>query len=108
MTLETNDRPATVAGTGGAAADADVERAFRHLLNWWKRDTLVMSSTTQMFRHPAYRAIVAMGDAAVPLLLDELRREPDQWIWALRDITGVDILPPPDCYELPKLTDAWL
>ncbi len=31
--------------------------------------------------------MVEMGPAVVPLILDELRREPDQWFWAVESIT---------------------
>ena len=33
-----------------------------------------------------YQRIVGMG-LSVPLILEELRREPDQWFWALEAIT---------------------
>ena len=49
-----------------------------------------MSSITEMATHPAYQQIIGMCDAALPLIFAELRRNPDQWFWALKAITGAD------------------
>ncbi len=34
-----------------------------------------------------YQRIIGIGWPVVPLILDELQREPDQWFWALEAIT---------------------
>ena len=34
-----------------------------------------------------YQRIIGMGLPVVPLILEELEREPDQWFWALEAIT---------------------
>ncbi len=41
-----------------------------------------------------YQRIVGMGLSTVPLILEELRREPDQWFWALEAITEENPVPP--------------
>ena len=34
--------------------------------------------------HPAYQAIIAMGESAIPYILEDMRREPvADWFWAL-------------------------
>jgi len=38
--------------------------------------------------HPAYQRIIAWAGSPVPLLLRELQRQPDHWLWALQAITG--------------------
>ena len=106
MTLQTNGPPAGAAPL--CASDHDVEGAVRHLLNWWRRDTQFISSATQLFNHPAYRAIVAMGWPVVPHLLKELRREPGQWVSALHDITGTSPAPADGPTSFAELVQAWL
>ena len=58
--------------------------------------------------HPAYQSIIGLGEKAVPLLLDELRRDPDHWFWALKSITRVDPVPAEDIGRLQRMADAWL
>jgi hypothetical protein len=43
-----------------------------------------------MAQHPAYQAIIGLGESVVPLLLRELEREPDHWFIALKSVTGAD------------------
>jgi hypothetical protein len=74
----------------------------------WKSETRYVSSTSDMVLHPAYQRIIGLGPAAVPLILDELRREPNHWFWALKAITGEDPVPPADRGRLDRMTAAWL
>jgi hypothetical protein len=83
-------------------------RLFDKLVAQWKGDTSFASSTTDMFRHPAYRAIIGMGQVVVPLLLRELGREPDQWFHALKEITGADPVPIAQRGNLRQMTEAWI
>ena len=90
--------------------DNPVEKKFRGLVAAWKtaRSESVSSSLSEIFAHPAYRQIIAMGRPAVPLLLAELQREPDWWFAALKEITGADPVPPASRGKLPEMTSAWL
>jgi len=58
--------------------------------------------------HPAYQQIIGMGQDALPLLIEELRREPDHWFWAMQAITGVNPVPPENRGNVAKMTQAWL
>src|SRR5215210_5250542 len=62
----------------------NVEIRFGELVRQWKEATLLMSSITEMATQPAYQQIIGMGHAALPLIFTELRRNPDQWFWALK------------------------
>lgn len=84
------------------------ESRFRELVRQWKQATLLMSSITDMATHPAYQQMIGMGQTALPLILEELRREPDQWFWALKAITGEDPVPQADRGNLPRMAHAWL
>jgi hypothetical protein len=85
----------------------DAEERFRDLVRQWKEEALT-SSVSEMATHPAYQQIIGMGKEVLPLLLEELRREPDHWFWALKSITGEDPVPPADRGKLQAMTQAWL
>ena len=85
-----------------------LEEEFTHLARRWKRETAHLASASRMADHPAYREIIAMGDAAVPFLLRELERRPDHWFIALRRITGVDPVPQSARGDVRKMADAWI
>ena len=85
----------------------DAEERFRDLVRQWKEATALTSSVSEMATHPAYQQIIGMGKEVLPLLLEELRREPDHWFWALKSITGEDPVPPADRGKLQAMTQAW-
>jgi hypothetical protein len=90
-----------------AAAEDEAGR-FQSLAQRWKKDTAHVSNIGKKALHPAYQEIIGMGKAAIPLLLTELRREPDDWFWALNAITGAQPVPPDSRGNLKEMTAAWL
>jgi hypothetical protein len=105
-----NGTPVEIRPVGAAveANGAALTRRFQELARQWKDATLVTSSITEMATHPACQQIIGMGKDAVPLILDELRREPDHWFWALHAITGDDPVPAAERGKLDAMTKAWL
>ena len=87
---------------------AGLVEQFQALSAQWKKDTALLSSTTAMIAHPAYRAIISLGPPVVPLLLQELQREPVHWFEALQAITGLDPVPPEAWGQVRATADAWL
>jgi hypothetical protein len=85
-----------------------LEERFRRLVAVWQAETGHLSSTEQMAEHPAYQQIIALGPAAVPLLLRQLETEPDHWYMALEAITGADPVGEADCGRLLATARAWL
>jgi len=55
-----------------------------------------------------YQRIVGMGLSAVPLILEELRREPDQWFWALEAITEENPVLPQAAGKVREMARAWI
>ena len=55
-----------------------------------------------------YQRIIGMGWSAVPLILEELRREPDQWFWALEAITEENPVPPDAAGQVRRSAEAWV
>ena len=99
---------ATVPAPKVEQATPRLEQRFGELVQQWQAATLFTSSTSEMVAHPAYQQIIAMGNAAVPLILAELRRDPDHWFPALKVITGEDPVPACDRGNLERMTHAWL
>lgn len=85
-----------------------IEQRFRRLEAVWLADTYVLSSFTRIVGHPAFREIIGMGDAAIPLMLRDLEERPRLWVWALPEITGADPVAPEDAGNIAKMSKAWL
>jgi hypothetical protein len=81
---------------------------FHTLVERWKRETAHHSNVAKRAIHPAYQEIIGMGERAVPLLLAELRREPDDWFWALQAITGANPVPEASRGKLQEMAAAWI
>lgn len=90
------------------AGRADIERHFRALRDEWKAATRFLSDSAKKMNHPAYQRIIGLGPAVVPMLLAELKRDPDWWDFALMQITGVNPVPPEACGRLELMAKAWL
>jgi hypothetical protein len=81
---------------------------FVSLVREWKATRGHASSVTKMAKNPAYERIIAMGEPAIPLILTELRREPDHWFPALHAITGANPIPTESRGKLGEMMKAWL
>jgi hypothetical protein len=74
----------------------------------WKKQSRFMSNTAQMAMLPSYQRIIGMGLLAVPLILRELQKEPDQWFWALESITDENPVPAELAGKVKEMAGAWL
>jgi prevent-host-death family protein len=91
-----------------AAGDEHLATEFGRLAGEWKDATGHLSSISQKTRHPAYQAIIAMGERAIPLILQELEREPNDWFPALEKITGEDPVAEPSYGIVDEMAKLWL
>src|SRR5208283_2613139 len=85
-----------------------LRRWFRELAEQWRNETAHLSNLRKKALHPAYQQIIGMGEAAVPLILAEMKRKPGPWFWALHAITGADPVSEESRGKLPEMTNAWL
>jgi hypothetical protein len=83
-------------------------RNFYRLMATWKTETCFLSNINEKCAHPAYQEIIEMGRDVVPLILEELKREPDHWFAALRKLTGENPVPPGARGKLKDMALAWL
>lgn len=86
----------------------DVGDRFQRLAAQWKDQSQHMSNTAQMAMLASYQQIIGMGERAVPLLLEELRREPDHWFWALEAITQENPVPKDAVGKVRLMAQAWV
>ena len=89
--------------------EAIVTEIFQVLAAQWREDTRFESSLMQSITHPAYRAIVQLGQDAVPVLLKQLQQQQlEPWFFALREITGVDPVASAQRGNMQAIAGAWL
>jgi len=96
------------AGQGVGEEDAAAIRAqLQRLTTEWRRDTLFLSSDTDVVLHPAYQRIIGMGKPAIPFILHDLIQNGGNWFWALAAITGENPVNPDDAGKTKKMKEAW-
>jgi hypothetical protein len=90
------------------APEPGVRGRFDRLAAEWKQQSRHLSNTAQMAMLKPYQRIIGMGPPVVPLILEELRRQPDQWFWALEAITEENPVPRENLGKTRLMAEAWL
>lgn len=85
-----------------------LEEHLSRLHRQWNADTRHLSSLAAKKAHPAYSTIVALGEEAIPPILEALEERPDLLVMALHDITGEDPVAPEHHGRLPQIVEDWL
>jgi hypothetical protein len=94
---------------GTAATDQALEQQVRDLLARWREETAHQSSSSQLTAHPAYAALIALGEPAVPFLLRDLAQTYDGHLSkALTAITGAKPMPPEHRGQIRQVAEDWL
>lgn len=91
-----------------ASAPVGQRERFERLAAEWKEQSRYLSNSAQMAMLKPYQRIIGMGWPAVPLILEEMRREPDQWFWALEAITEENPVPAQALGKVRAMTQAWI
>jgi len=89
-------------------ADRQLEQTFNKLARKWEKETAHLSFIEQMVLHPAYQEIIGLGKKAIPLILKQLKKEPNFWFWALRSLTGKDPVTKDMRGDVMAMRKAWL
>lgn len=82
-----------------------LEQKFHRLESEWDADAAVLSNPNKIMGYPAMRAIIALGESVVPLILRELQAGPSLLVWALPEIVGAH---PEFEGNVSAMTNAWL
>jgi hypothetical protein len=86
-----------------------VEEQVQRLLATWRQETAVISSSTVLVSHPAYRKIIALGEAALPYLFRDLEQTHDGHLsGALTAITEAQPVLPGEGGKIRLVADRWL
>jgi hypothetical protein len=94
--------------TASAVQSASVETEFKQLVEQWCKETAMFSMVERKAMHPSYQRIIGMGEAAIPLILNEMAQRSGHWFWALHAITGENPAPPEHAGNVQAMTDDWL
>ncbi|GAB4281999.1 MAG: hypothetical protein Fur0025_10840 [Oscillatoriaceae cyanobacterium] len=95
-------------GSGEVEDRGEIGKKFEMLAMEWELAVGGSSFGAEKYSHPAYQEIIAMGSAAIPLLLRELEQRPNHWFEALRAIACVNPIQPSDRGRIKQMTAAWL
>jgi hypothetical protein len=85
---------------------ATIEEKFEALAENWDEFNIGRSITS--FDHPAYHQIMTMGEAVIPLLIDRLRQGEDDWVYALKCITGEQVESAEMYGDSDRVVQAWV
>ena len=107
-TSKTHSKAVTPESNSPETADIDARAEFNRLVAEWKAGRRRGADVAQMTAHPAYQQIVRMGKPAIPLILEELDRQPDHWFPALHELTGTSPVPAESKGNTAKMRQAWL
>lgn len=103
---EARDRQIDAAAKQGI--DDGIRIAFEELALAWSAGTSHLSSPSKLIEHPAYRQIIGLGPAVLPLVLLDLEQSGRFWFPALNAITGENPVPDDAAGDVERMTDAWL
>lgn len=87
------------------AAD-ELRATFDYLAAKWHAETAMESLQGRKAMNFAYQCIIGMGQDAVPLILESLSAEVDDWFWALTAIARENIAA--GTHTMAEAADAWL
>jgi hypothetical protein len=85
----------------------ELRHRFEQLADDWEGAVAYLSDSTRREAHPAYRAIIALGPAVIPLLLGDLERTHRHWFAALSELTGANPVTAEDAGRIRRMAEAW-
>jgi hypothetical protein len=88
--------------------DAELQARFDALAARWRDETEFASASSALFMNPAYQEIIGLGPAVLSLILRDLEETHDHWFWALRAITGENLVPDQERGRVDQMAERWL
>ena len=88
--------------------DEVVRERFERLAADWERAVAHHSSESIRTQHPAYREIISLGPAVIPLLFRDMESHQRHWFAALSALTGASPVASADAGRIPSMIEAWL
>jgi hypothetical protein len=103
---ETRDKQLADAAHSGT--DEGLRVAFEELALSWSSGTAHLSSPARLVEHPAYRQIIGLGPAVLPLILRDLAETGRFWFPALNAITGENPVSDDAMGDVERMTADWI
>lgn len=86
----------------------EITDLFNAMARRWREETMLYSSISDTMLNHWYLEIIALGNPAIPLIIDELKNNPDYWFAALREITRQDPVRPEHKGNFELMRRDWL
>lgn len=86
--------------------NAQLENEFNERADRWARETGIHSSPVIRFMHKDYQSIMAKGKSVIPLILNRMKTQPDDWFWALQHIANFDAAS--ESLDFDGAVNAWI
>ncbi|HEV7921651.1 MAG TPA: hypothetical protein VGR02_12755 [Thermoanaerobaculia bacterium] len=103
---DARDRQLAEVATHGV--DEGLRVAFEELVATWFSATAHLSSPIKVIEHQAYRQIIGLGPAALPLILEDLAENRRFWFPALQAITGENPISDAAAGDVDLMANAWI
>ncbi len=87
---------------------AILNQEFRELAQTWRRQKGGISSISRKVSIPSYLRIIGLGSEIIPLILEELQRQPDHWFVALEALTNANPVSESEHADFNQTVAAWL
>ncbi|HOB70602.1 MAG TPA: hypothetical protein PLD55_06515 [bacterium] len=85
-----------------------LENEFETLKEKWKKEVKLTSSMTEIINNENYQKIIELGYDVIDFIYEELKKEPDFWFYALKEITGADPVRSSNYGNLKAMTQDWI
>ena len=85
-----------------------VKKKFEYLSGIWKAETMFSSSISEIVNNSSYRAIINLGEDALPLIIDDLKKTDTHWFYALESITGENPIKKEHRGVIPMMKVDWI
>lgn len=72
----------------------DIAEKFRTLAEAWAqhcKSVFFSSNIADSLRHPAYRQLIELGPAVVPMIMERYETDEMPWECVLQEITGINL-----------------
>ena len=76
--------------------------------NKWKEMKTFISDTNKIISLQPYREIVLLGKIAIPWIIRDLRKAPDHWFHALKEITGENPISEKNLGNIIEMSNDWI
>jgi hypothetical protein len=85
-----------------------LKHRFDKLTSEWRNLKGPISSDIHIAMLDPYQKIIALGKPVLPLIFEELKKQPDHWFWALEKLTGENPVPDEQRGYIRRMANIWL